>query len=58
MPENLVWIHPAAAARFAIESGDYVRLVNQDGRVSNPVRVRVTERIAARFGLAGAWIWP
>ena len=44
MPENLVWIHPTAARRFGIRNGTYVRLVNQDGVVSNKVRVRVTER--------------
>ena len=44
MPENLVWIHPGVARRFGIDNGSYVRLVNQDGVVSNPVRVRVTER--------------
>jgi thiosulfate reductase/polysulfide reductase chain A len=44
MPENVVWIHPAAALRFDIPSDSYVRLVNPDGVVSNPVRVRVTER--------------
>ncbi|WP_031405805.1 molybdopterin-dependent oxidoreductase [Thiomonas sp. FB-Cd] len=44
MPENLVWIHPQAARRFGIDNATYVRLVNQDGVVSNPVRVRVTER--------------
>ncbi len=44
MPENLVWIHPLAATEFGIADGDYIRLVNQDGVVSNFVRVRVTER--------------
>lgn len=44
MPENLVWIHPTAARRFGIRNGVYVALVNQDGVVSNRVRVRVTER--------------
>lgn len=44
MPENVVWIHPAAALRFDIPSDSYVRLVNPDGKVSNAVRVRITER--------------
>jgi thiosulfate reductase/polysulfide reductase chain A len=44
MPENLVWIHPDAAAQFDIENESYVLLVNQDGVVSNRVRVRITER--------------
>ncbi len=44
MPENVVWIHPSTALRFNVENESYVRLVNQDGKVSNAVRVRVTER--------------
>jgi thiosulfate reductase / polysulfide reductase chain A len=45
MPENAVWVNPLAATAFNVSSGDYVRLKNQDGVVSNRVRVRVTERI-------------
>lgn len=45
MPENAVWVNPLAATRFNVSSGDYVRLKNQDGVISNRVRVRVTERI-------------
>lgn len=45
MPENAVWVNPMVANDFALHSGDYVRLRNQDGVVSNRVRVRVTERI-------------
>ncbi len=45
MPENAVWVHPSAAARLDIASGDYVALENPNGRRSNRVRVRVTERI-------------
>jgi thiosulfate reductase/polysulfide reductase chain A len=45
MPENAVWVNPLVARDFALNSGDYVRLRNQDGVVSNRVRVRVTERI-------------
>ncbi len=44
MPENVVWIHPLVAAQFEITNGSYVHLLNQDGIVSNKVRVRVTER--------------
>lgn len=44
MPENVVWIHPTAAVQFGIVTDSYVQLVNQDGVVSNHVRVRVTER--------------
>ena len=45
MPENAVWVNPLAATQFNVSSGDYVRLQNQDGVISNRVRVRVTERI-------------
>ena len=45
MPENAAWIHPRAADRHGLVSGDYVLLENPDGRRSNRVRVRVTERI-------------
>jgi thiosulfate reductase/polysulfide reductase chain A len=44
-PENVVWINPIIANEMNIKSGDYVRLKNPDGIVSNEVRVRVTERI-------------
>jgi thiosulfate reductase/polysulfide reductase chain A len=45
MPENTVWVNPLAATAWGLASGGYVRLENQDGVVSNRVRVRVTERI-------------
>ena len=45
MPENEVWIHAAEAAKLGLESGMRVRLRNQDGVLSNPVRVNATERI-------------
>ena len=45
MPENVIWVHPSAAALHGVASGDYVRLENPEGRRSNRVRVRVTERI-------------
>jgi thiosulfate reductase/polysulfide reductase chain A len=45
MDENEVWLNADIARRFGIESGQYVRLKNQDGIVSNPVRVKSTQRI-------------
>jgi thiosulfate reductase/polysulfide reductase chain A len=45
MGENEVWVHPDAARRLGISGGAYVRLRNQDGVVSNRVRVLATERI-------------
>lgn len=44
MPENAVWINPRVASRWQLNNGDYVRLKNQDGVLSNRIRVRVTER--------------
>ena len=44
-PENQLWVNPLVASEWSLESGDYVRLENPDGRRSNRVRVRVTERI-------------
>ncbi len=43
--ENELWINHNAAMRLGIKSGDYVRLKNQDGVVSNKVKVKATERI-------------
>jgi thiosulfate reductase/polysulfide reductase chain A len=44
-PENNVWVNPLVARQWGLSSGDYVRLRNPSGTVSNRVRVRVTERI-------------
>ena len=45
MPENVVWVHPAAAAGLGVANGEYVQLENPEGVRSNRVRVRVTQRI-------------
>jgi thiosulfate reductase/polysulfide reductase chain A len=45
MAENEVWVNRSAASRLGLKSGDRVRLRNQDGVVSNPIRVRATEAI-------------
>ena len=45
MPENTVWVHPAAAGQLGVSNGEYVRLQNPDGVQSNRIRVRVTQRI-------------
>jgi thiosulfate reductase/polysulfide reductase chain A len=44
MPENAVWVNPRVASQWQLKNGDYVQLKNQDGVISNRVRVRVTER--------------
>jgi thiosulfate reductase/polysulfide reductase chain A len=43
--ENEVWINPAIAARYGFTAQQYVRLKNQDGVVSNKVKLKITERI-------------
>ena len=45
MPENEVWVNARTASAAGLANGDRVRLKNQDGVVSNPVRVKATERI-------------
>ncbi len=45
MPENEVWVNGTTAATAGLKSGDYVKLRNQDGVVSNRVRVKATQRI-------------
>jgi thiosulfate reductase / polysulfide reductase chain A len=45
MPENEVWVNTHIAAHHGLVNGEYVRLKNQDGVVSNRIRVKVTERI-------------
>jgi len=51
MGENEVWINAMAARSLAgfeeapLKTGDYVRLENQDGVMSGPVKAKVTERI-------------
>jgi thiosulfate reductase/polysulfide reductase chain A len=45
MPENEVWVNTQTAQRHELANGQYVRLKNQDGVVSNKIRVKVTERI-------------
>jgi len=47
MDENEVWVNAAVARRAGLASGQYVRLRNQDGVLSNRVRLRATERIRA-----------
>ena len=45
MDENEVWVNADTAAAANLENGEYVLLKNQDGVVSNRVRVKVTQRI-------------
>lgn len=45
MPENEVWVNADVARRLGLENGREVRMVNQDGVVSSPIKVKATERI-------------
>ncbi len=45
MNENEIWINQNIAERYGLVSGDYIRLKNQDGVVSNKIKVKATERI-------------
>jgi thiosulfate reductase/polysulfide reductase chain A len=43
--ENEVWLNIDIASQFGLKSGDYIKLKNQDGVISNKVKVKATERI-------------
>jgi len=45
MPENEVWVNAAKAKKLGLKDGARVRLRNQDGVVSEPVKLLATERI-------------
>jgi thiosulfate reductase/polysulfide reductase chain A len=43
--ENSVWVNAGEAQRMGFKNGDYIRLHNLDGQISNRIRVKATERI-------------
>ncbi|MCP3978501.1 MAG: molybdopterin-dependent oxidoreductase [bacterium] len=45
MDENEVWLNADIARRYGLASGDRVRLRNQDDVLSDPIRVKATQRI-------------
>ena len=45
MRENEVWVNAATAGKLGLKNGEYVKLKNQDGVVSNRIRVKATQRI-------------
>lgn len=45
MRENEIWVNGATARKLGLANGQYVKLRNQDGVVSNRVRVKATQRI-------------
>jgi thiosulfate reductase/polysulfide reductase chain A len=45
MPENEVWVNTATALKLGLKNREYVKLKNQDGVLSNRIRVKATQRI-------------
>jgi thiosulfate reductase/polysulfide reductase chain A len=45
MEENEVWVNHDVAEKWGLKNASYVRLKNQDGVVSNKIKIKVTERI-------------
>ena len=45
MRDNEVWVNTATATKIGLKNGGSVQLKNQDGVVSNKVRVKATQRI-------------
>ncbi len=45
MPENELWINSTVANQLGLSDGEYVRLENQDGILSNNIRLKVTPGI-------------
>lgn len=44
-PENELWVNADLARRYGLKSGDRIKLKNQDGVVSDSIKVKATERI-------------
>jgi thiosulfate reductase / polysulfide reductase chain A len=44
-PENEVWVNVDIAKEWGLKNGQYIRLENQDGAISKPVKVKVTGRV-------------
>ncbi len=45
MDENELWVNEDVANRFGLKNGEYIKLKNTDGVVSNKIKVRATQRI-------------
>ncbi|MGQ9797672.1 MAG: molybdopterin-containing oxidoreductase family protein [Ignavibacterium sp.] len=45
MSENELWINADVAAKIGLINGQKVRLKNQDGVLSDPIKIKATERI-------------
>ncbi|HCY77352.1 MAG TPA: nitrate reductase [Ignavibacteriales bacterium] len=45
MSENEIWVNADLAEKYGMKTGDRIKLKNQDGVISDPIKVRATERI-------------
>ncbi len=45
MEENEVWVNSDVAEKWGLKDGQHVKLKNQDGVVSNKIKVKATQRI-------------
>ncbi|MCK7517628.1 MAG: hypothetical protein MZV64_07880 [Ignavibacteriales bacterium] len=45
MSENEIWVNADIAERYGLKHGDKIKLKNQDGVISDKIKVKATERI-------------
>jgi thiosulfate reductase/polysulfide reductase chain A len=45
MEENEIWVNSDIAQKYGLKNAQHIKLKNQDGVVSNKIKVKVTERI-------------
>jgi thiosulfate reductase/polysulfide reductase chain A len=45
MDENELWVNADVAEKYGLHHGNYIKLKNQDGVISNKIMVKITERI-------------
>jgi len=45
MSENEIWINQDIAEKYGLKSGNYIRLKNEEGVISNKIKVKSTQRI-------------
>jgi thiosulfate reductase/polysulfide reductase chain A len=45
MSENELWVNADVANRYGLKNGEYIKLKNSDGVISNKIKVKATERI-------------
>jgi thiosulfate reductase/polysulfide reductase chain A len=45
MEENEIWVNSDVAKQYGLKNAQHIKLKNQDGVVSNKIKVKVTERI-------------